>query len=288
MMAQQPRAWLATALLWWCLLSATTMVQAFSTGPGGCVGGMAASTGHPVPNPLLTFADLGYSLQVNGTEVSSSTSLVIGTTYELSVRSSMAPFRGALIRVDGSGDLVAGENAATASACTNLGEANVEGVGHTNKIDKTVLSGFYTVTGGSSITVDVTVVQSLATGYSHRRYTLDVAAATAPVPAPVVAKTTAAPVAAKTTEAPVAAKTTKAPVAPMVAPAPAPTTNTTNTTKAPVAQAPTMTNTTKAPTMTNTTKAPVAPAPTTNTTNTTKAPVAAPIPEKCVRRRRQA
>jgi hypothetical protein len=278
---------------------------------------MAASTGHPVPNPLLTFADLGYSLQVNGAEVSSSTSLVIGTKYELSVRSSMAPFRGALIRVDGLGDLTAGENAGTSTACANLGEANVEGVGHTNKIEKTVLSGFYTVTGGSSIIVDVTVVQSLATGYSHRRYTLDVAAATAPVPAPVVAKTTAAPVAAKTTEAPVAAKTTdapvaakttKAPVAPMVAPAPAPTM--TNTTKAP-----TMTNTTKAPTMTNTTKAPVAPtptnttnttkapvaapAPTTNTTkapvapvpattNTTKAPVAAPIPEKCVRRRRQA
>lgn len=148
---------------------------------------MAAAVGHATPNPIPTFAEQGYQLLINDQLVAdpATVTLSVGSTYEVAIRASATPFRGALIRVDGQGILEAGQNAALATVCTT-----VPGVGHTENSEKIFLSGIYEVTGGTSVTLDITVVETNSDEsiYSYQQFQLavDEAVATtnAPVPSP--------------------------------------------------------------------------------------------------------
>jgi hypothetical protein len=224
------------------LLQHPTTISAFPTAPGGCPAGTAATTGHPVPNPVPSFADLGYELLVDGKVVAGNKPVLeVGSRYEFAVRATDKPFRGALIRVEGLGTLEAGQKSALALLCVEA-----PGVGHTENSEKTILSGFYEVVGGGAVTLDVTVVQGNALGvsvYSYERFQFSVEAPTVkapvavplPIQAPVVLPTkkpvvapTKAPIVPPTmkpvvapTEAPIVPPTTKPVVAPTKAPAPA-------------------------------------------------------------------
>jgi hypothetical protein len=158
---------------------------AFSTFPGGCPAGESGTTtGHPVLNPVPTFAQLGYNLLVNGQAVVASTTLQVGQRYEVAVQATGEAFRGALIRVTGQGLVEAGQNSALAPFCT----VAPGGVGHVDGNPKRILSGFLTVTAGTSVTLDVTVVESYEAGdsnvYTYQAFRLAVAADTAPAPTP--------------------------------------------------------------------------------------------------------
>jgi hypothetical protein len=191
-----------------------TTTIAFPSFPGGCPAGIATTTtGHATIDPVPTFSELGYNLLVDGQVfVGSDTTLQLGQRHEIAIQATGSPFRGALLRVTGLGVLEAGTNAGVAEACTD----EPGGVGHIDRTAKNLLSGFFTVTGGDSVTLDVTVVEANMAGgsqvYSYQAFTLPIGTGTvmtAPTGAPATgAPTTGAP----TTGAPTtAAPTTGAP-----------------------------------------------------------------------------
>jgi hypothetical protein len=196
-----------------------TSTIAFPTFPGGCPAGIAATTsGHTTIDPVPTFSELGYNLLVDGQVIVGSdtmtTLLQVGQRHEIAIQATGSPFRGALLRVTGLGVLEAGTNAGMAEACTDT----PGGVGHVDRTEKNLLSGFFTVVGGDSVTLDVTVVEANMAGgsqvYSYQAFTLPVGTGTAPTGAPTTgAPTTGAPTTgAPTTGAPTTgAPTTGAP-----------------------------------------------------------------------------
>lgn len=253
-------------------------LDAFPDRPGACVGGRSAALGHATPSPIPTFADQGYSLLIDGEVVNDPSTITfqVGTSYEIAVQATGTPFRGALIRVDGMGILTANRNSGIATACTD-----VQGVGHTNSGNKSFLSGLFLVEGGSSVTVDVTVVERNERDdsiYSYEGFQFAVAGAAAPVMAPTempVVAPTDMPVVAPTTDAPVVTPTDMPVVAPVTEPTEMPVVTPTEApVMAPIAENTDMpvVATTEAPIM-----APVA----------AEMPVeAAPSIERCVRRRK--
>jgi hypothetical protein len=153
-----------TALLF--VLSSFT-ADAYSTGAGQCIGGMAAvgaphMTGTAVTGPL---SDGSLVVAVNNRvyDVSEINNFYVetGTDYTILIQAQDGSFRGALIRAsspDGAEfTLEPGVNGANAMACT---EDGVLGVTHMSSDLKTELGATLNIAVAGTITLDVTVVQS--------------------------------------------------------------------------------------------------------------------------------
>jgi hypothetical protein len=141
--------------------------EAYSTGAGQCIGGMAAvgaphMTATAVTGPL---SDASLVVAVNNRvfNVSEIGNFYVetGTDYTILIQAQDGSFRGALIRAssdDGAEfTLEPGVNGQVASVCTDPG---VLGVTHTSNDLKTELGATLNIAVAGTIVLDVTVVQS--------------------------------------------------------------------------------------------------------------------------------
>lgn len=146
-------------------------VTAFPTGAGGCVADEAAIGGPHASAEEIPFEP--YTVLLNDSiQLTSSTSLVQGESYKITLVSSTNTFRGGLLRMQGAGDLEASTNGRILEEI--CGDA--QGVTHTSATDKTELSAFYTVSpDDTEVTLDVTVVPTIAS-YTHSQFVIAVEA----------------------------------------------------------------------------------------------------------------
>jgi hypothetical protein len=211
-------------LLLWQSISTMSPVQAFSNGAGNCPPGGPAVGGPHLDNPTEQPFDQLYTFTVADMDGTAVTSLVRGESYTMTVRATGTPFKGALVRLDGSGVLDAG----SASLADQCEETGAMGLTHADSSPKTELAGVYTVGAESTLNVDVTVVESNnasdGSKFSHKGFTMTVgdapgdgAAMPAAVPAPTAQSLSSPPVTAPVA-APVPAATAPPVAAPVMAP----------------------------------------------------------------------
>jgi Reeler domain len=180
----------AAVFFWWTAASLATTVSSFSTGAGGCAGGMAAvGSGHLRDGATTgSLADGGITISVDG----GGTALEEGATLDATVMEEVVvtatatnePFKGILIRLEsGSTDMTGVLSAGSAllqdaAACA----APVAGVTHTSSDEKTQVEVSMTPEAEGTVQMDVTVVlRNNADGstYYYGQYTVNVAAASA-------------------------------------------------------------------------------------------------------------
>jgi hypothetical protein len=143
-------------------------VHAYSTGAGGCTGGMAAVGGPHLTNggtpQVLSFAELGYEFVVAAgfageriIAADAAVETVRNATTSFSVRATGgATFKGVLIRMDGPGSVAPDFNSQMATACDKEG---VLGVTHTDATPKTLLTWQQRLEGDYAV-LHVTMVKS--------------------------------------------------------------------------------------------------------------------------------
>jgi Reeler domain len=160
-------ALVATALVYWVAGHTLSFADAYPSGAGQCIGGMAAVggthlTATAVTGPL-SIGSLVVSInnQVIDESEIANFNVEMGNDYTILIQAPDGSFRGALIRAsspDGAEfTLDPGDNAADAAACTDDG---VLGVTHTNNDFKSELGATLFIATAGTVTLDVTVVQA--------------------------------------------------------------------------------------------------------------------------------
>lgn len=208
------------------LLAFVQSVNGFPTGAGGSCPPNSPAVGGPHVNNSggvseVSFEQASYSFLVNGNEVlsngASNIQLVRGETYTITVATNGDPFRGALIRVEGSGVLDADENSILAGVCE-------KGVTHSDSSLKRRLSGSYFVPTDAmeaEVAFDVTVVEvnnaNDGSVYAYQRVVLPVVdpfVAQPPTEVPI----TGSPIQAPTTAQPVVSPSVRPTLSPVQTP----------------------------------------------------------------------
>ena len=186
-------------------------VGAAPSGAGACPGGQAAVGGPHLSQGLVSTGALsvgGLSLDVDGVVVAEGGTITmtegVPTTFTVmggpatALASTSPPpgnFRGFLIRAEANSAMsewtvaLTDPNVSEAAACAST--ANLVGITHNSRVDKTSATGQLTLDGaeaGTTGTIDVTVVIENGGGistYYYSGYTLEVVAGATPTDAPL-------------------------------------------------------------------------------------------------------
>jgi hypothetical protein len=202
-------------------------VDAFSTGAGGCDGGMAAvggmhlddSNGREVRESTLAQGAIEVSIGSQILSAATTTDVPIGKDLVLSVIANDIQYKGLLVRLEASsgvataGALMPGANTQNAIVCT----APIVGITHTDNSEKNMATGAIRFDEEVlNVALDVTVVfeNSAVSAYVYSRLLVNFRATPVGTPAAAPVATTSAPVA----PSPIASPTERPTVSPVLAP----------------------------------------------------------------------
>jgi hypothetical protein len=202
-------------------------VDAFSTGAGGCDGGMAAvggmhlddSNGREVRESTLAQGAIEVSIGSQILSAATTTDVPIGQDLVLSVIANDIQYKGVLVRLEASsgvataGALMPGANTQNAIVCT----APIVGITHTDNSEKNMATGAIRFDEEVlNVALDVTVVfeNSAVSAYVYSRLLVNFRATPVGTPTAAPVATSSAPVA----PSPIASPTERPTVSPVLAP----------------------------------------------------------------------
>ena len=172
-------------------LAASTLIatlastaHAFSTGAGGCAGGVPAVAGLHIRDDQTTgsLADGGVTISVGGTELAAGATVDATAMEEVTITATAtgSPFKGILVRLESGATDMSGVLTSSSALLSDAAacSAPVAGITHTSSEPKTSADVTMLADAAMEVSMDVTVVMdnSATSEYYHSTFTLNVAA----------------------------------------------------------------------------------------------------------------